>query len=149
MTEQELEAVPAGFERLPLGLGFTDSLQPVFRLIDEQSTSFGVFQELLGAVYKDAPALREARLRLRGALRIGGSTCVPAGKLLDRWQRTLALVWAARGVQVFIVTEDHFHVRKSLLVNPQSEIQLRCEWGLSPYPDNADNMAPFLGASLR
>jgi uncharacterized protein (TIGR00369 family) len=34
--------VPDDFERLPLGLGYTDSLQPVYRRIVEQNASFGL-----------------------------------------------------------------------------------------------------------
>lgn len=45
MTEKEIEAVPAGFERLPRGLGFTDNLQPVYRLVEGEGTSFGLIVE--------------------------------------------------------------------------------------------------------
>lgn len=45
MTEKETEAVPGGFERLPLGLGFTDNLQPIYRLAEGESTSFGLVVE--------------------------------------------------------------------------------------------------------
>ena len=47
MAEKEAEAVPPGFERLPLGLGFTDSLQPVYRRVggEGEGASFGLVVE--------------------------------------------------------------------------------------------------------
>lgn len=42
MSEQPVESVPADFERLPLGLGFIDSLQPIYRRIAAQNASFGL-----------------------------------------------------------------------------------------------------------
>ena len=35
-------SVPPGFELLPRGLGFTDSLQPVYRRLEGDSVSFGL-----------------------------------------------------------------------------------------------------------
>jgi uncharacterized protein (TIGR00369 family) len=40
VTDQE--NVPQGFEPLPEGLGFTDSLQPIYRCVAEDSVSFGL-----------------------------------------------------------------------------------------------------------
>ncbi|MDG2410940.1 MAG: PaaI family thioesterase [Halioglobus sp.] len=34
--------VPSGFQRLPEGLGFTDNLQPIYRLVEGQGASFGI-----------------------------------------------------------------------------------------------------------
>lgn len=34
-------AVPAGFERMPTGLGFTDTLQPFYRRVTEEGITFG------------------------------------------------------------------------------------------------------------
>lgn len=34
--------IPAGFERLPEGFGYTDSVQPVYRRIDGEQVSFGL-----------------------------------------------------------------------------------------------------------
>jgi uncharacterized protein (TIGR00369 family) len=49
LAEKEVEAVPPGFERLPRGLGFTDSLQPVYRRIEGngegEGASFGLVVE--------------------------------------------------------------------------------------------------------
>ena len=42
MTEPVVEAVPEGFERLPQGLGYTDSLQPSYRRIGGEEASFGL-----------------------------------------------------------------------------------------------------------
>ncbi len=42
MTDSVEESVPAGFERLPTGLGYTDSLQPAYRRIAGESASFGL-----------------------------------------------------------------------------------------------------------
>lgn len=42
MTEITEEAVPADFERLPTGLGYTDSLQPIYRRLQGESASFGL-----------------------------------------------------------------------------------------------------------
>jgi uncharacterized protein (TIGR00369 family) len=39
------ETVPDGFERLPVGLGYTDSLQPVYRRIEGEGASFGLLVE--------------------------------------------------------------------------------------------------------
>lgn len=41
--EDSAGAVPAGFEQLPPGLGFTDNLQPVYRRIEGQDARFGIF----------------------------------------------------------------------------------------------------------
>jgi uncharacterized protein (TIGR00369 family) len=40
--EDSAESVPPGFEQLPLGLGFTDNLQPVYRRIEGDDARFGV-----------------------------------------------------------------------------------------------------------
>jgi uncharacterized protein (TIGR00369 family) len=40
--DDETESVPAGFERLPQGLGFTDNLQPVYRRIEGEGAAFGL-----------------------------------------------------------------------------------------------------------
>jgi uncharacterized protein (TIGR00369 family) len=45
VSEKIAEAVPSGFERLPVGLGFTDSLQPVYRRLAGESASFGLVVE--------------------------------------------------------------------------------------------------------
>ena len=45
MSEQTAEAVPPGFERLPSGLGYTDSLQPIYRRIEGEGASFGLVVE--------------------------------------------------------------------------------------------------------
>ncbi|CAA0118395.1 Uncharacterised protein [Halioglobus japonicus] len=42
MSDNIEEAVPAGFEQLPTGLGYTDSLQPSYRRIEGDSASFGL-----------------------------------------------------------------------------------------------------------
>ena len=42
MPDHSIEQVPAEFERLPLGLGFTDTLQPLYRRIVDESVSFGL-----------------------------------------------------------------------------------------------------------
>ena len=34
--------VPAGFQRLPEGLGFTNNLQPIYRLVEGEAASFGI-----------------------------------------------------------------------------------------------------------
>lgn len=41
-SESIIETVPARFERLPTGLGYTDSLQPSYRRIEGESASFGL-----------------------------------------------------------------------------------------------------------
>ena len=41
MSEGEA-AVPAGYEQLPTGLGFTDTLQPLYRRIDGDEVSLGL-----------------------------------------------------------------------------------------------------------
>lgn len=45
MSENPVETVPPAFERLPVGLGYTDSLQPVYRWIREKDASFGLLVE--------------------------------------------------------------------------------------------------------
>lgn len=45
MSEQQAAAVPAGFERLPTGLGYTDTLQPVYRRHQSQWPEFGLVVE--------------------------------------------------------------------------------------------------------
>jgi uncharacterized protein (TIGR00369 family) len=42
MTDIIEEQVPEGFEQLPEGLGFTDSLSPCYRRVDEEQVSFGL-----------------------------------------------------------------------------------------------------------
>lgn len=42
MSEASVEQVPQGFERLPEGLGYTDSLQPCYRGIECEEASFGL-----------------------------------------------------------------------------------------------------------
>lgn len=42
MSEKIAETVPPGFERLPHGLGYTDSLQPIYRRVEGEGTSFGL-----------------------------------------------------------------------------------------------------------
>ena len=44
MSESEsiIEAVPVGFQQLPTGLGYTDSLQPSYRRIEDDKASFGL-----------------------------------------------------------------------------------------------------------
>lgn len=42
MSEVIVETVPAGFVRLPEGLGFTDNLQPCYRRIEGDAVSFGL-----------------------------------------------------------------------------------------------------------
>jgi uncharacterized protein (TIGR00369 family) len=37
------DSIPPGFERLPQGLGFTDSLQPVYRRISGDRVFFGLY----------------------------------------------------------------------------------------------------------
>lgn len=37
-----IEEVPEGFELLPKGLGFTDSLQPIYRKIGDETIKFGL-----------------------------------------------------------------------------------------------------------
>lgn len=46
MNKKTAEAVPPGFERLPPGLGYTDSLQPSYRRIAEEGASFGLVVEV-------------------------------------------------------------------------------------------------------
>ena len=41
-TETVFEEVPPGFEQLPSGLGYTDSLQPCYRKVVGDSASFGM-----------------------------------------------------------------------------------------------------------
>ena len=45
MSEKIAEVVPPGFERLPSGLGYTDSLQPSYRRIEGEGASFGLVVE--------------------------------------------------------------------------------------------------------
>ncbi len=42
MSEADAQRVPAEFEQLPSGLGFTDSLQPSYRRIADGKASFGL-----------------------------------------------------------------------------------------------------------
>lgn len=42
MSDVIVEAVPSGYEQLPTGFGFTDSLQPCFRRVDGEVASFGL-----------------------------------------------------------------------------------------------------------
>jgi uncharacterized protein (TIGR00369 family) len=42
MSEQEGMEVPAGFELIPTGLGFTDTIGPLYRRIDDDEVSFGL-----------------------------------------------------------------------------------------------------------
>ena len=42
MTETEVQSVPLGFDPLPQGLGFTDTLQPVYRKVAEDGAIFGL-----------------------------------------------------------------------------------------------------------
>ncbi len=45
MSNVQRDTVPTGFEQLPVGLGFTDVLQPVYRQISEDSVRFGLIVE--------------------------------------------------------------------------------------------------------
>ena len=45
MSEPTAESAPQGFELLPTGLGYTDSLQPSYRRIDGETASFGLVVE--------------------------------------------------------------------------------------------------------
>jgi uncharacterized protein (TIGR00369 family) len=45
VSEQPVDAVPPDFERLPQGLGYTDSLQPIYRRITPETASFGLLVE--------------------------------------------------------------------------------------------------------
>lgn len=42
MSETEMEQIPTGFELLPLGLGFTDVIQPCYRRVVGHSVSMGL-----------------------------------------------------------------------------------------------------------
>lgn len=42
MSEQSVDSVPHEFERLPVGIGFTDSLQPLYRSLTQDTVSFGL-----------------------------------------------------------------------------------------------------------
>jgi len=42
LSDNPIEAVPPQFERLPQGLGYTDSLQPIYRHIEGEAASFGL-----------------------------------------------------------------------------------------------------------
>ncbi|MGY8860403.1 MAG: PaaI family thioesterase [Pseudomonadales bacterium] len=42
MTEKMIETAPPGFELLPQGLGYTDTLQPVYRKVEGDSAIFGL-----------------------------------------------------------------------------------------------------------
>jgi len=42
MSDNEVELVPAGFELLPTGLGFTDALQPCYRRVEGDTISMGL-----------------------------------------------------------------------------------------------------------
>ena len=41
-VESATETVPAGYQQLPTGLGYTDGLQPSYRRIEGESASFGL-----------------------------------------------------------------------------------------------------------
>ena len=41
-TQQDLSKVPEGFEPLPMGLGFTDQIQPTFRRVTDEGVSVGL-----------------------------------------------------------------------------------------------------------
>lgn len=45
MSKTTNDQVPEGFERLPLGLGFTDNLQPLYRRVSGDEVSFGLLVE--------------------------------------------------------------------------------------------------------
>ena len=47
MTEKVIETAPTGFELLPQGLGYTDTLQPVYRKVEGDSAIFGLVVENL------------------------------------------------------------------------------------------------------
>ncbi len=40
-----VDAIPEGFERMPTGLGFTDKLQPIYRLAHDNDSCFGMVVE--------------------------------------------------------------------------------------------------------
>ena len=42
MSEAQTDAVPAGFEPVPEGLGYTDTLQPFYRRVQGDEVSFGL-----------------------------------------------------------------------------------------------------------
>ena len=42
MDDENTEAVPEGFTRLPHGLGLTDNLQPCYRRVEDGEVSFGL-----------------------------------------------------------------------------------------------------------
>jgi uncharacterized protein (TIGR00369 family) len=42
MSENPTESVPEGFEPVPQGLGYTDTLQPLYRRFDGESVIFGL-----------------------------------------------------------------------------------------------------------
>ncbi len=42
MSDGDIDKVPEGFERVPEGFGYTDSLQPVYRRVDGTDVSFGL-----------------------------------------------------------------------------------------------------------
>jgi len=42
MGRDTVAEVPAGFERVPAGFGFTDAVQPVYRRVSEGGVSFGL-----------------------------------------------------------------------------------------------------------
>ena len=42
MTDATTAAVPDGFEQLPLGYGFTDTLSPLYRKVDNQLVTLGM-----------------------------------------------------------------------------------------------------------
>jgi uncharacterized protein (TIGR00369 family) len=42
MSETEMEQIPSGFELLPLGLGFTDAIQPCYRRVADKTVSMGL-----------------------------------------------------------------------------------------------------------
>jgi uncharacterized protein (TIGR00369 family) len=45
VSEISTGIVPIGFEPLPVGLGYTDSLQPIYRRLDAERGSFGLIVE--------------------------------------------------------------------------------------------------------
>ncbi len=45
MSQRNLDLVPPEFERVPLGIGFTDCLQPLYRSITPDAVSFGLLVE--------------------------------------------------------------------------------------------------------
>ena len=108
----------------------------VLRLGLARSTNLFAYESLVRAVNTAAPQLRRVRLHLRGALRHDA----PCQGLFKEWATSLARQWAAIGLQFSIVLDDHLHVRKSILQSTLGFLELRCEWGLSPYIDTWANL---------